>query len=395
MVDNRGGTKRLYKGTNLYNIYDARSYTVELTMMGNMQIQPLQYFNLDNVPFFNGAYMITKVSHAVVANNVVTHITGMRLPKYSYPIVESSTTYLNISLNETLLKDTDRFFKYAPLEDDDVLFGDSESETLPVVTTNGQYTQNVSNDASNIPNTAGVDRAKATNSTILLVNQYSRTYNIFVEPQLTLNQFYQNLERFLVTNPKGYGLKVGNCYAFVKLALQDIGIYQDPFYANAAWRFFAGLPPAGMKWFPADGKLNNYSNEDFRNVINPVSGDKLAYVFGYYRGSTYRKEALRVFLNEVPSELIRPKLIELEKYAKRGDTAIAGFQYAPVTHIGLWYKGMPIHNIGRTQQSMAGSFVPIAWYPIEDLIVQKINQLQGGNPNVSNRFIDTIKGFFD
>jgi hypothetical protein len=56
---------------------------------------------------------------------------------------------------------------------------------------------------------------------------------------------------------------------------------------------------------------------------------------------------------------------------------------------------MPIHNIGRTQQSMAGSFVPIAWYPIEDLIVQKINQLQGGNPNVSNRFIDTIKGFFD
>ena len=36
-----------------------------LQMLGNATIQPTQYFQLENIPLFNGAYVILNVEHKI------------------------------------------------------------------------------------------------------------------------------------------------------------------------------------------------------------------------------------------------------------------------------------------------------------------------------------------
>lgn len=67
-------------GNDLYKIYDARSYTATITSMGNMEIEPLMYFYLKNVPLFKGSYWITNVSHEITPNNITTTFKGVRQP---------------------------------------------------------------------------------------------------------------------------------------------------------------------------------------------------------------------------------------------------------------------------------------------------------------------------
>ena len=62
LVDKRGGTQKVYQGTDLLRLFKTRSYTCQVDALGCMNIQPLMYFDLQNVPFFNGAYLITSVS---------------------------------------------------------------------------------------------------------------------------------------------------------------------------------------------------------------------------------------------------------------------------------------------------------------------------------------------
>lgn len=67
-------------GNDLYRIYDSRSYNATITAMGNMEIEPLMYFNLKNVPLFRGAYWITNISHDITPNHMVTTFKGVRQP---------------------------------------------------------------------------------------------------------------------------------------------------------------------------------------------------------------------------------------------------------------------------------------------------------------------------
>ena len=75
-------TNRSFAGQNLYNVYSVRSYTAQIEMMGNSMIQPMMYFQLDNIPMFHGAYMITRVKHTIKPNYMSTNFTGVRI-KYS------------------------------------------------------------------------------------------------------------------------------------------------------------------------------------------------------------------------------------------------------------------------------------------------------------------------
>ena len=50
-----------------------------------MNIMPMMYFQLNNVPMFEGAYMIVKVSHSVVPGNTTTKFTGIRINKNQIP----------------------------------------------------------------------------------------------------------------------------------------------------------------------------------------------------------------------------------------------------------------------------------------------------------------------
>ena len=71
---------------SLYPIYANRSYTCSVEMMGCMYITPLMYFQLNNVPLFRGAYIITNVHHRITPNDFTTTFSGVRVSKYKIPI---------------------------------------------------------------------------------------------------------------------------------------------------------------------------------------------------------------------------------------------------------------------------------------------------------------------
>lgn len=72
-------------GQNIYNVYSVRSYKAEVEMMGNAMIQPMMHFQLNNIPMFHGAYMITRVKHSIKPNYMSTNFTGTRV---RYPKTE-------------------------------------------------------------------------------------------------------------------------------------------------------------------------------------------------------------------------------------------------------------------------------------------------------------------
>jgi hypothetical protein len=93
--DSTGGF--ITKGQSMYDIYLNRSYSCTVEALGNMMIQPLQYFQLENVPMFYGSYLIRDVKHSVTPNNVRTTFTGDRIPQAIVPVVEDVVAAFNLS----------------------------------------------------------------------------------------------------------------------------------------------------------------------------------------------------------------------------------------------------------------------------------------------------------
>lgn len=79
-------------GQDLYKVYANYAYECTVESMGNMQIFPLMYFQLNNIPLWKGAYMIKKVTHNIVAGNISTTFTGVRQNKYAIPFADASVT---------------------------------------------------------------------------------------------------------------------------------------------------------------------------------------------------------------------------------------------------------------------------------------------------------------
>ncbi len=89
-------TNRTFVGQNIFNVYQTRSYKTEVEMMGNAMIQPMMYFQLNNIPMFHGAYMITRVRHNIKPNYMSTHFTGVRIRKAETPLIDVSVLYMNM-----------------------------------------------------------------------------------------------------------------------------------------------------------------------------------------------------------------------------------------------------------------------------------------------------------
>jgi hypothetical protein len=71
--------------TGLFDIYRLRAYTCEVTMLGNVMIQPTMFFYLKNIPMFRGSYWITDVTHNIKPGNITTIFKGTRIPYQSLP----------------------------------------------------------------------------------------------------------------------------------------------------------------------------------------------------------------------------------------------------------------------------------------------------------------------
>jgi len=89
------------KGQNLYNLYENRSYKATVTSFGNAMIQPTQYFQLENIPLFNGAYIILDVEHNITANKMTTSFSGTKLLKYPVPRVLNPLAFAGYRPNQS------------------------------------------------------------------------------------------------------------------------------------------------------------------------------------------------------------------------------------------------------------------------------------------------------
>ena len=92
---NRGGTTQ---NISLYNLYKNRSYSCQVSMLGNALIQPTMYFNLRNVPMFSGPYMILEVTHQISEGNFSTDFKGIRQPTASLPKIDNYLQALRTNL---------------------------------------------------------------------------------------------------------------------------------------------------------------------------------------------------------------------------------------------------------------------------------------------------------
>jgi len=113
MADSGGGGTTSMASVSLFNIYANRSYTAKITCMGNVTIQPTQYFQLRYLPMFNGAYQIINVEHNITPNNIETTFDGVRQPIPELPDIED----LVQKINEKLYQQAEEHIKDQNLTD--------------------------------------------------------------------------------------------------------------------------------------------------------------------------------------------------------------------------------------------------------------------------------------
>jgi GH24 family phage-related lysozyme (muramidase) len=89
-------SKATYRGNNLFNVYQTRSYSAEIEMLGAPMIQPMMYFQLNNIPMFRGAYLIYKVNHSIKPHSMITSFKGNRTKKTKTPLVDKATMLMNL-----------------------------------------------------------------------------------------------------------------------------------------------------------------------------------------------------------------------------------------------------------------------------------------------------------
>lgn len=82
---NRGPRETAIIGQDLYSVYSNYSYSCNVSMMGDAQITPLMYFQLNNIAMWKGAYLITNVHHNITVQGMETEFTGVRQARPSVP----------------------------------------------------------------------------------------------------------------------------------------------------------------------------------------------------------------------------------------------------------------------------------------------------------------------
>lgn len=87
---NRGPRETTMVGQDLYSVYSNYSYSCTVTMMGDAQITPLMYFQLNNIPMWKGAYLITSVRHDITTHGMETVFTGVRQARPATPFKDDS-----------------------------------------------------------------------------------------------------------------------------------------------------------------------------------------------------------------------------------------------------------------------------------------------------------------
>jgi hypothetical protein len=165
---NRGGSSQ---NLSLYNIYKNRSYTCNVSMMGNALIQPTMYFNLRHVPMFNGPYMILSVDHNITPGHFETIIGGIRQPTASLPKIDQFVQTLRVNL----LKSIQDKLKSEKTKDE----GKTSNTTTNSISENQESTQELTTNPTSTSSANQVCTASTEYSTyVKSENVFKRNLNI-------------------------------------------------------------------------------------------------------------------------------------------------------------------------------------------------------------------------
>ena len=334
IFDKGGAINRFYQGIDIYDLYKLRSYKCYVKAMGNFMYQPFQYFQL-NIPLFKGAYMITDVSHTMTPHDCISTFTGIKISRTNYPIVDKITSFINLTFDE---------------------YNDSNkpSASTNVNEDSYPYDRNLTNRRVNID---------VGNSNVILlsaVNEENNIVNYIIKEGLDRGTFLNNLTSVFKT-PSSYGIGAGRCMQWVKHAMADLGIVSVPFGNLDAWDFIAGVDYNLLKFFSSTFiNQGGYKTYDYGSVIN----EDLAIVWGYFPTSNHKRVSINAIKNRNNQRLI----------SKLKEVNLTNFEFNPVTHIGLVYKGVFYDLVnGRVRQNQKASFVPLAYLPIYNKIINLIS----------------------
>ena len=86
-----GGVNYSYDHHDLYDTYSQNSYTCEVEMMGNAQLMPMMYFQLNNIPLFKGGYLIIGAEHSIGSGGMKTSFKGVKVSKYQFDFSKMAT----------------------------------------------------------------------------------------------------------------------------------------------------------------------------------------------------------------------------------------------------------------------------------------------------------------
>jgi hypothetical protein len=125
IAGDNGTSAPVSKGQNLFNTFETRSYTAKVSMMGNMMIQPTQYFQVENIPMFGGAYIVLNVEHEIKPHYITTNFSGYRVLKYPVPFVRDFATTIGVqggTSDEYDIGNNEVVFDNTLIPDDSVLY---------------------------------------------------------------------------------------------------------------------------------------------------------------------------------------------------------------------------------------------------------------------------------
>lgn len=89
-----------FSSHDIFDTYSQHSYQCTVETMGNMQIMPMMYFQLNNIPLFKGGYFITKVEHQLNNNGMKTTFTGNRVNKYQLVLAKNAKIVMGDGIQE-------------------------------------------------------------------------------------------------------------------------------------------------------------------------------------------------------------------------------------------------------------------------------------------------------
>jgi len=275
-----------FKGQDLFQVYNKRSYNCNVEMLGCSVIEPMTYFQLSNVPMFRGAYMIHQVSHNITPNHMSTNFTGVRIPFANIPVI---TDYaVAVGLLDNVLD-----------QQNDSDGGIGTAGSVPVVVTllsgtteDEVYQANYKYGYSKVTGvdylTTTVNTSKVDGSTYMLEDLLTDVSVLADVPLMTLKL----MSLVESNNGRNKGNLINNqmnTYGFVGLmqmgkpATKDISAKMSTYINTEVYKYAASvngkkinIPKGQSQWFKDDVNNNTRTNSMFDDFLNASGASELA-----------------------------------------------------------------------------------------------------------------------